>query len=130
MLNSHRFCRHLNRHRAHLILSQIKCFLTKLSPSREFNKLIHIHGSLSQLENKDNNVYLNVIDINVGMNKLSECLGKSLNKQKPGFHEIPELFNIQDALPSSDEIQEVYLYLKDAKEAQDLNKWESILIPT
>ena len=81
------------------------------------------------LKNKDNNVYLNVIDINVGMNKLSECLGKSLNKQKPGFHEIPELFNIQDALPSSDEIQEVYLYLKDAKEAQDLNKWESILIP-
>lgn len=107
-----------------------KVFLNQVVPVKgnSTNSYISMAVYLN-LKNKDNNVYLNVIDINVGMNKLSECLGKSLNKQKPGFHEIPELFNIQDALPSSDEIQEVYLYLKDAKEAQDLNKWESILIP-
>ncbi|CAX42560.1 U3 small nucleolar RNA-associated protein, putative [Candida dubliniensis CD36] len=107
-----------------------KVFLNQVVPVKgnSTNSYISMAVYLN-LKNKDNNVYLNVIDVNVGMNKLSECLGKSLNKSKSTFHEIPELFNIQDTLPSNGEIQEVYSYLKDAREAQDLNKWESILIP-
>ncbi|EMG45327.1 putative U3 snoRNP protein Utp8, partial [Candida maltosa Xu316] len=80
------------------------------------------------LKNKNNNVYLNVIDINVGLNKLSECLGKSIAKPKLALREVPELFETKET-PQSDEIEEVYQFLKDAKESSDLNKWESILIP-
>lgn len=82
------------------------------------------------VKNKDNNVYLNVIDINVGLNKLSECLGKGLDKETNDFHVIPDLFN-EDSTNNvnDDEVKEVFELLREAKEAKDLNKWESILIP-
>ncbi|RCK55141.1 U3 small nucleolar RNA-associated protein 8 [Candida viswanathii] len=82
------------------------------------------------LKNKNNNVYLNVIDINVGLNKLSECLGKALEKGTTEFHQIPELFTTEgQASGDANEVKEVYELLKQAQEAKDLNKWESVLIP-
>lgn len=93
------------------------------------------------VKNKDNNVYLNVIDINVGLNKLNECLGKGLDKETLEFHAIPDLFNTGTTITitttgnddvvtiDNEEIKEVFELLKQAKEAKDLNKWESILIP-
>ncbi|KAG7664776.1 UTP8 [[Candida] subhashii] len=82
------------------------------------------------LRNKNNNVYVNIIDLNVGLNKLVECLGKSISQPSHELTDIVELYNIDEAANvATQEIQEVYQELKPAQESQDLNKWESILIP-
>ncbi|RLV90997.1 U3 small nucleolar RNA-associated protein 8 [Spathaspora sp. JA1] len=87
------------------------------------------------LRNKNNNVYLNVIDLNVGFNKLNECLGKSLDIQKTELHDLVDLIKLTEqgesngTINTTDEVTEVYQYLKQAQEEKDLNKWESVLIP-
>ncbi|KAI5953128.1 UTP8 [Candida jiufengensis] len=86
-------------------------------------------GFYINLKNKDNNLYLNTIDINVGLNKLNECLGKSISHEDE--HKLNNIINIYDdnETPEDTELNEVYQSLKKAKEEHDLNKWESILIP-
>ena len=56
---------------------------------------------------------MNVIDINVGLNKLSECLGKGLDKETNDFHVIPDLFN-EDSTNNvnDDEVKEVFELLR------------------
>ncbi|KAI3402602.2 UTP8 [Candida oxycetoniae] len=101
-------------------------------------------GFYLNLKNKDKNLYLNVIDINVGFNKLNECLGKALEKPKEKkLHNLVELYDDDDDDDDGDgtvngghsiektnsELDEVYESLKEAQQAGDLHKWESILIP-
>ncbi|KAI5967267.1 UTP8 [Candida margitis] len=82
------------------------------------------------LKNKDNNVYLNVVDVNVGLNKLNECLGKSIEKSGHDLNQVVDLYNNVEGVSSTgDELDQVYQSLKQAHDAKDLNKWESILIP-
>ncbi|KAG5418187.1 UTP8 [Candida metapsilosis] len=83
------------------------------------------------LKNKDNNVYLNVIDVNVGLNKLNECLGKSIERNTSNFSQVVDLYNNEDGeiTTASDELDQVYQSLKQACDVKDVNKWESILIP-
>ncbi|EGW31206.1 uncharacterized protein SPAPADRAFT_61789 [Spathaspora passalidarum NRRL Y-27907] len=97
------------------------------SQNTNFSMAIYLN-----LRNKNNNVYLNVIDINVGLNKLNECLGKGLTRPKTELHDLVDLINLSEIKSNGitkDEVAEVYQYLKEAKEEQDLNKWESVLIP-
>ncbi|CAK9437755.1 uncharacterized protein LODBEIA_P21330 [Lodderomyces beijingensis] len=92
------------------------------------------------LKNKDNNLYLNVIDLNVGLNKLSECLGKGLNKSKEdNMHNMKELYDDDDATGTisnghsggakKTELQEVLESLRESQKSRDIASWESILIP-
>lgn len=85
------------------------------------------------LKNKENNVDLNVININLGTNKLSECLNKSIEKPKESSFQglinvIEENFETESK-KSSKELHEIYTTLTDLSKANDVNKWERILIP-
>lgn len=85
------------------------------------------------LKNKENNVDLNVININLGTNKLSECLNKSIEKPKESSFQglinvIEENFETESK-KSSKELHEIYTTLSDLSKANDVNKWERILIP-
>lgn len=85
------------------------------------------------LKNKENNVDLNVININLGTNKLSECLNKSIEKPKASSFQgltnvIEENFEAESK-KSSKELHEIYTTLTELSQARDVNKWERVLIP-
>ncbi|KAG2736906.1 hypothetical protein G9P44_000996 [Scheffersomyces stipitis] len=86
------------------------------------------------LKNKDNNVYLNVINIDVGLNILSECLGKSIDKNSnedffKGLVDLAKQDFETESESLSQELGEVFHHLQEAKRTRDFNKWERILIP-
>lgn len=84
------------------------------------------------LKPKDNNVNVNIINVNVGLNKLNECLGKSIIKPQQKFKGIVNLIEpdfVEQANEFGEELQEVYETLKTASIEQNLQKWERILIP-
>ena len=91
------------------------------------------------LKNKDKNLYLNVVDVNVGQNKLSECLGKALTFASGKSLQNPKDLYDENSLKttshtdanghSKSELDEVYDSLKEAQEQKDIEQWESILIP-
>lgn len=109
-----------------------KVYINQVAPVKGSSQSTQVtRGYYVNLKNKDNNVYLNVIDINVGLNKLNECLGKSIEKKPENFSQIVDLYsnNTSSVKASSDELDQVYQSLKQACNAKDVNKWESILIP-
>ncbi|CAI5758474.1 unnamed protein product [Candida verbasci] len=85
------------------------------------------------LKDKDMNVYLNSIELNVGFNKIDECLGKSINgnPNQNNFNQVLDIFDIDEdkERENSTELHEIYDSLKTAMESENINKWESILIP-
>lgn len=128
------------------VLSQFKSVSSTSNPVPDkvyLNQVAQVKGSSQStqstrayyvnLKNKDNNVYLNVIDVNVGLNKLNECLGKSIEGgNNQDFSQVVDLYNGDDnepTAPTSGELDQVYQTLEQACKAKDVNKWESILIP-
>ncbi|KAI5968431.1 UTP8 [Candida theae] len=128
------------------ILAEFKSVSSSSNPIPDkvyVNQVVPVKGSSQStqttrayyinLKNKDNNVYLNVIDVNVGLNKLSECLGKSIEQSELTFSQVVDLYNNnkeeEEADTVADELDQVYQSLKQACDARDVNKWESILIP-
>ncbi|ODV81472.1 uncharacterized protein CANTADRAFT_24404 [Suhomyces tanzawaensis NRRL Y-17324] len=82
---------------------------------------------------KENNVDLNVININVGLNKLNECLGKSIEKsEKKSFQGLVNLIEDEIETPLTaltNELNEIYLTLSNITRKGDVNQWERILVP-
>ncbi|KAI5959072.1 UTP8 [Candida pseudojiufengensis] len=124
-------------------LSEFKSISSSSNPVEDkvfINQIIPVKGSSQNtsltngfylnLKNKDNNLYLNIIDINVGLNKLNECLGKSINQRDDKqLNNIRNIYNDEPIENESTELNEIYEHLKIAQEENNLNKWESILIP-
>jgi len=84
------------------------------------------------LKPKDNNVNVNIINVDVGTNKLSECLGKSIEQAETSFRGVVNLIEEDFDTASEqfgEELQQVYESLKAASESEDLQKWERILVP-
>ncbi|KAK6458681.1 U3 small nucleolar RNA-associated protein 8 [Scheffersomyces xylosifermentans] len=85
------------------------------------------------LKKKDNNVYLNVINIDVGLNTLNECLGKSINKSNEdkllGLVDLANPNFESEVKNLAKQLKEVYNSLEEAKNLKDVNKWERVLIP-
>ncbi|CUM56213.1 uncharacterized protein AC631_03646 [Debaryomyces fabryi] len=80
------------------------------------------------------NTSLNIINVNTGINSLSECLGKSIVKRK-NDSEFKGLTNVIDdsfdkeSTKVSKELKEIYDELVELKEKKNINKWELIVVP-
>ncbi|KAK6460164.1 U3 small nucleolar RNA-associated protein 8 [Scheffersomyces coipomensis] len=138
--------------------SLLDTFISKSSSSSEtnpdkvfINQVLNVKGQslntvnsiivYSYLKNKDKNVYLSVINLNVGLNKLNECLGKSLKNVKQvqeqeqeneQFTGLINLINDNFDIESnqlSQELSEIYHQLKTFSGEKNLSQWERVLIP-
>lgn len=79
---------------------------------------------------------LNVINVDVGLGTLSECLGKGISKAKSDpvgkFSGLSDLLDdkfVDNSIILTNEINEIYEELKNASEESNLKKWERIVIP-
>ncbi|CAH2353600.1 hypothetical protein CLIB1423_11S03422 [[Candida] railenensis] len=79
---------------------------------------------------------LNVINVDVGLGTLSECLGKGISKVKSDavakFSGLSDLLDdkfVDNSIILTNEINEIYEELKNASEESNLKKWERIVIP-
>lgn len=86
-----------------------------------------------EVDQKQNNTKLSIVSIDVGMNNLRECLGKSLlSKKQDHFEGLPNLIedNLAERAKSlSKELDEVYEFLSSCRKKNDLAKWEKVLVP-
>lgn len=82
---------------------------------------------------KNNEINLDIINIDVGLNKLSECLGKSLNPtDEENFKGLPNLMKDgfeEESIVLSEEVTEIFNALVECSQKKDIGKWERILIP-
>ncbi|CAK7913313.1 U3 small nucleolar RNA-associated protein 8 [[Candida] anglica] len=92
---------------------------------------------------KKNDTNLNIINVNVGLGTLNECLGKGFNQISTPktsttanisstFQGLSDLLQDQFVAESSKlsvELSEIYTTLKAAYEEESINKWERIVIP-
>ncbi|KAK6200516.1 U3 small nucleolar RNA-associated protein 8 [Scheffersomyces amazonensis] len=132
--------------------SLLDTFVSKSSSSSEanpdrvyINQVLRVKGQslntvnstviYSYLKNKDKNVYLSVINLNVGLNKLNECLGKSLHNIRQPDAEFRGMVNLisdkfdAESKELSKELSEVYSHLKLYSKEKNFSSWERILIP-
>lgn len=86
-----------------------------------------------EVDQKQNNIKLSIVSIDVGMNNLRECLGKSLlPKGQDHFKGLPHIIDgnlAEKAKVLSKEIDEVYKFLYGCRKDDDLAKWEKVLVP-
>ncbi|CUM64688.1 uncharacterized protein PRCAT00002297001 [Priceomyces carsonii] len=84
------------------------------------------------LEQPDLDVSLNIINVDVGLNKLSECLGKSIEKDSTHVKGLPNLLddNFEDeAINLTKEVNEILGNLENIRKVKNLSKWERIVTP-
>lgn len=79
------------------------------------------------------NTNLDIINVNTGINTLSECLGKSIAKRNnEGFKGLTNV--VDDSFEkaskkSSKELNEIYEELTKFKKEKDIKKWETVVVP-
>ncbi|CAN3377416.1 hypothetical protein DIURU_003342 [Diutina rugosa] len=85
------------------------------------------------LKPKDNNVDVNLISVDLGTNRLTECLGKAIIKpNQDKFAGVMPILTEEFAERSGEagsELDEVFKTLRQCAEAKDVYKWERVLIP-
>lgn len=84
------------------------------------------------LKPKNNNVHVNIINVNVGVNKLSECLGKAINKPATKFQGVVNLIEpdfVKKTKEFGKELKQVFENLQKAVIEKDITTWERILVP-
>lgn len=79
------------------------------------------------------NTSLNIINVNTGINTLSECLGKSIvKKTNDDFKGLTNVINDsfdKESTKVSKELKEIYDELVKLKTKKNINKWELIVVP-
>lgn len=108
-------------------------------------QIVHVKGnslkSSSSLavylsrDGKNNNTDLKIININTSLNKLSECLGKSIYRRPEDDIKLKGLANLyeEDFLKQSEilghEVQDVYDTLRECRKKKHILSWEKIVVP-
>lgn len=107
--------------------------LKRVVPIKNSGRLGKTVAVYLNLKPKDNNVDVNLISVDLGTNRLTECLGKAIVKpnQDKFAGVIPILTNkfAERSEESGLELDEVFQTLRQCAEAKDVYKWERVLIP-
>lgn len=87
----------------------------------------------SQLDKNLNNVDLKIANVNVGLNKLSECLGKSINHQsnQDEFKGLPNLINNsidEENTKNIKQLKDTFAKLVKARDLKNVNNFEKSFI--
>lgn len=83
--------------------------------------------------NKKNTTQLFVMNVDTALNKISDCLGKSIHKA--ANNEIHGLANVVDdnfvakTNASKSELSQVYEKLREFSSKSDVNNWERVVVP-
>lgn len=107
------------------------------------NQVVRVGGSTSKnsdtfaiflnFNNQEKNIDLNIINLNVGVNKLSECLGKSINKQEEEFKGTPSIMN--EAIEKENDsnrkkLVDSFKKLKAFRDDLNIKKFNALILST
>ncbi|KAG7194276.1 uncharacterized protein KQ657_005003 [Scheffersomyces spartinae] len=83
--------------------------------------------------NKKNTTQLFVMNVDTSLNKLSDCLGKSLHKTSTNeIHGVANIVNkdfVAETNASKIELNQIYEKLHELSTNSDVNNWERVVVP-
>lgn len=107
------------------------------------NKVVSVGGTSSKnsdtfaiflnFNSQEKTIDLNIINLNVGVNKLSECLGKSITKHVEDFKGTPSIMN--EAIEKENEsnrkkLVECFKKLKTFRDQSNVKKFNALILST